>query len=41
MDKPEPEEGDKTAGGDDGANAEGSADEEDLNAFFRCDSVKQ
>ena len=40
MDKPEPEEGDKTAGGDDGATAEGSADEEDLNAFFRCDSVK-
>jgi hypothetical protein len=41
IDKPEPEEGGKTAGGYDGANAEGSADEEDLNAFFRCDSVKQ
>ena len=41
IDKPEPEEGGKTAGGYDGANAEGSGDEEDLNAFFRCDSVKQ
>ena len=37
IDKAEPDDGDKTAGGD---GAEVGAEEEDLNAFFRCDSVK-
>lgn len=40
MDRPEDAES-ATAGGDDGAGAEAGADEQDLNAFFRCESVKQ
>ena len=39
MDRPKKECG-ETAGGDSGANAEASADDEDLNAFFRCENVK-
>jgi len=40
MDRPEKEDG-KTAAGDNGANAEaGAEDDEDLNAFFRCENVK-
>ena len=40
MDRPEDAES-ATGGGDDGAGAEAGADEQGLNAFFRCESVKQ
>ena len=39
MDRPKPDDT-ETAGGDDGGDTAAGAEEEDPNAFFRCDNVK-